>query len=487
MTIPTRQNLLILLCLLLPSMAFPATLETPRQDTPPPDLARTRLPDFRQLVKDSEAAVVNVSSTQANVQSDGGQKSPGTPGLSEENPISDFFRRFFDDRSELFRERQAYSLGSGFIISEDGYILTNAHVARDADKIVVRLSDHREKPAKLVGVDELTDVALLKIDGEKLPTVKVGDSDSLEVGDWVLAIGSPFGLERTATQGIVSAVGRNLPSDAYVPFIQTDAAINPGNSGGPLFNINGEVVGINSQIYSSTGGYMGLSFAVPIKLAIQVAEQLKATGEVTRGWLGVMLQNVNAELAEAFGLDRPRGALVAQIQRESPAAQAGFKVGDIILRYGGEAVEESSQLPRMIGATPVGRTVAMSILRNGEPLEIKATIARLEEADELTAMDEREEPRLNITMAELTNEQRRTLNLENQGILVIDVGDGPASNAGLYPGDVILTLNQQDITSTVQFAETLQNLPIGIAMPLLVQRDDETLFLALKLPPAAKQ
>ncbi|MEZ5582023.1 MAG: trypsin-like peptidase domain-containing protein [Candidatus Competibacteraceae bacterium] len=219
------------------------------------------------------------------------------PGAQDENPFSDFFRRFFDERPEPFRERQAHSLGSGFIISADGYILTNAHVARDADKIVVRLSDHREKPAKLVGVDELTDVALLKIEGEEFPVVKIGDSDTLEVGDWVLAIGSPFGLERTATQGIVSAVGRNLPSDAYVPFIQTDAAINPGNSGGPLFNVHGEVIGINSQIYSSTGGYMGLSFAVPIKLAMRVAEQLKATGEVTRGWLGIMIQNINAELA----------------------------------------------------------------------------------------------------------------------------------------------------------------------------------------------
>ncbi|MCP5420547.1 MAG: PDZ domain-containing protein, partial [Gammaproteobacteria bacterium] len=251
-------------------------------------------------------------------------------------------------------------------------------------------------------------------------------------------------------------------------------------------NINGEVVGINSQIYSNTGGYMGLSFAVPIKLAIQVADQLKATGEVTRGWLGVMLQNVNAELAEAFGLERPRGALVAQIQTDSPAARAGFKVGDVILRYGGEAVDESSQLPRMIAATPVGRTVAMSILRSGEPLEIKATIARLEDAEELMAMDEREEERLNITVAELTNEQRRSLDLDNQGILVTDVGDGPGSNAGLYPGDVILSINQQNITSTPQFAETLQNLPAGIAMPILVQRDDETLFLALKLP-AAKE
>ncbi|NJN45423.1 MAG: DegQ family serine endoprotease [Candidatus Competibacteraceae bacterium] len=438
------------------------------------------LPNFRQLVKDSEASVVNVSSTQGTGAD--GLRSPDLPGFQDENPLSDFFRRFFDERSEPLRERQAHSLGSGFLISADGYILTNAHVARDADKIVVRLSDHREKHAKLVGVDELTDVALLKIEGEEYPVVKIGDSDTLEVGDWVLAIGSPFGLERTATQGIVSAVGRNLPSDAYVPFIQTDAAINPGNSGGPLFNVQGQVIGINSQIYSSTGGYMGLSFAVPIKLAMQVAEQLKATGEVTRGWLGVMIQNINAELAEAFGLDRARGALVAQLQPESPAARAGFKVGDVILRYGGEPVEESSQLPRMIGATPVGKTIAMSILRNGEPLEIKATIARLEEVEELAAMDEREETQLNISMAELSNEQRRALSIENQGILITNVGDGPAANAGLYPGDVVLMVNQQEVMSTTQFAEIVQGLPRSKALPLLVQRDDEMLFLALKIP-----
>jgi len=446
-----------------------------------PLVAAQGLPNFRQLVKDSEASVVNVSSTQSATEDE--LRSPGLPGLQDESPLSDFFRRFFDERSEPFRERQAHSLGSGFLISADGYILTNAHVARDADKIVVRLSDHREKPAKLVGVDELTDVALLKIEGdEEFPVVKIGDSDTLEVGDWVLAIGSPFGLERTATQGIVSAVGRNLPSDAYVPFIQTDAAINPGNSGGPLFNVQGEVVGINSQIYSSTGGYMGLSFAVPIKLAMQVAEQLKATGEVTRGWLGVMIQNINAELAEAFGLDRARGALVAQTQPESPAARAGFKVGDVILRYGGEPVEESSQLPRMIGATPVGKTVAMSILRNGEPLEIKATIARLEEVEEMAAMDEREEAELNINVAELSNEQRRALSIENQGVLITNVGDGPAANAGLYPGDVVLMVNQQEVTSTTQFSEVVQALPRDKALPLLVQRDDEMLFLALKIP-----
>jgi serine protease Do len=447
----------------------------PADPTPQP------LPDFRKLVKQNEASVVNISSTQASSRRTRSSGLPELPG--SENPYLEFFKRFFQERPELPGDRQANSLGSGFIISPDGYILTNAHVAQDVDKIIVRLSDQRERPAKVIGVDELTDVAVLKIEGENLPTVKIGDSDTLEVGEWVLAIGSPFGLERTATQGIVSAVGRNLPSGTYVPFIQSDVAVNPGSSGGPLFNLRGEVVGINSQIYSSTGGYMGLSFAIPIKLAIQVVDQLKATGEVTRGWLGILLQSVNNDLAEAFKLDRPRGALVAQILPDSPAASAGFKPGDIILRYAGEPVEDSSQLPRMIGVTPVGKTIAMSILRNGEPLEIKATIARLEAAeDRVSTMDEYSDPRLGMTVADLSNEQRRGLGADDQGVLVTSLGEGPAANAGLYPDDIILQVNHQPVKSANQFVELARELPRGKVTPLLVRRENESLYLAVRLP-----
>ncbi len=441
------------------------------------------LPDFRKLVRQNESAVVNISSTQT-PRRQPLVRSPGLPELpGKENSYLDFFKRFFQERPELPSDRQANSLGSGFILSADGYVLTNAHVAQDSDKIIVRLSDQRERPAKVIGADELTDVALLKIEGENLPAVKIGDSDALEVGEWVLAIGSPFGLEHTVTQGIVSAVGRNLPSGAYVPFIQSDVAVNPGSSGGPLFNLRGEVVGINSQIYSSTGGYMGLSFAIPIKLAMQVVEQLKATGEVTRGWLGILLQAVNNDLAEAFNLDRPRGALVAQILPDSPAASAGFKQGDIILRYGGEPVEESSQLPRMIGATPVGKTVAMSILRNGEPLEIKATIARLEAvAETVSTMDEHSDLRLKITIADLSNEQRRTLGMEDQGVLVAALDEGPAANAGLYPDDIILQLNGVSVKNAGHFVEMAKELPKSKAIPLLVRRENESLYLAMRLP-----
>ena len=455
----------------------------------PAESAATPLPDFRKLVRQNEPAVVNISSSQTPARKTVARPNAGlAPGLplppGMENPYLEFFRRFFQERPELPGERQANSLGSGFLISADGYILTNAHVARDADKIIVRLSDQRERPAKVIGADDMTDVALLKIDGDNLPLVKIGDSDALEVGEWVLAIGSPFGLEHTATQGIVSAVGRNLPSGAYVPFIQSDVAVNPGSSGGPLFNLRGEVVGINSQIYSSTGGYMGLSFAIPIKLAMQVAEQMKSTGEVTRGWLGVLLQAVNNDLAEAFHLDRPRGALVAQILPDSPAASAGFKLGDIILRYGGEPVEDSSQLPRMIGVTPVGKTIAMSILRNGEPLEIKATIARLEAAPEepVPTMDEHNDPSLGLTVADLSNDQRRTLGPEEQGVLVTALDEGPAANAGLYPDDILLEINHTAVKSANQFVELVKELPKGKAIPLLVRRENETLYLAVRLP-----
>jgi serine protease Do len=278
-------------------------------------------------------------------------------------------------------------------------------------------------------------------------------------------------------------VGRNLPSDAYVPFIQTDAAINPGNSGGPLFNSKGKVIGINSQIYSNTGGYMGLSFAIPINLAMQVAEQLKTIGQVTRGWLGIMVQGVSEELAESFGLDRPRGALVSQILPDSPASRASFQVGDIILRYSGEPVEESSQLPRMISMTPVGKTVTMSILRNGQTLDVKATIARLEEqGEETTASEEFEEPQLSIVVADLSSDQRKEMQLEDRGILVQDVNPGPGANAGIYPDDVILMINRENVKSATQFLELVKALPRAKALPVLLLRNDEAIFVALRIP-----
>jgi serine protease Do len=323
------------------------------------------LPDFTELVRKNSPAVVNISTTQK-ITRNGPRLPHGLHQFPEGSPFDDFFRRFFGDREGESRSFETHSLGSGFIISSDGYIITNYHVIRDADTIIVRFSDRRELEAKVVGNDERSDLALLKVEAKGLPTLKQGDSKQLKVGEWVLAIGSPFGFEHSATAGIVSAVGRSLPEESYVPFIQTDVAINPGNSGGPLFNLAGEVVGINSQIYSRTGGFMGLSFAIPIDVAMEAVEQLKEKGQVTRGWLGVVIQDVTRELAESFGLERPQGALVAKVLAGSPAAAGGIQVGDIILNFGGSPVPRSSALPPLVGRAEIGEPVNVQVLRSGD-------------------------------------------------------------------------------------------------------------------------
>ncbi|MFO1430899.1 MAG: DegQ family serine endoprotease [Candidatus Competibacteraceae bacterium] len=448
-------------------------------------LLAAELPDFRQVIKEYGPAVVNISTTQK--QSGGAPfRFPGAPNLPEEDPFNEFFKKFFGERPDM-PQREVQSLGSGFIISADGYVMTNAHVVKDADKIIVRTMDQQEKPAKVVGQDERTDVALLKIEADKLPVVKLGDSDKLEVGEWVMAIGSPFGLDYTATVGVVSALGRSLPSDTYVPFIQTDAAVNPGNSGGPLFNLQGQVIGVNSQIFSRSGGYMGLSFAIPINVAMQAAEQLKTQGFVTRGWLGVLIQGINQELAQSFGLDRPHGALVSQVLPNSPAAKAGIKAGDIILAFDDKTIEQSAQLPPLVGATPVGKTVSLSLLRDGKPKTIDVTIEKLRDEEEQVASKAKggkpqQGKLLNMALSDLTREQRRELNLGERGVLVEDVGEGPAQDAGIQPDDVILAVNQTDVKSAAQFAELVKALPKGKTVPILVQRDGGSLFLPLKVP-----
>lgn len=445
----------------------------------------TQFPNFTDLVKKNSDAVVNISSTQK-VESRRFSDMPEGlfPEFPEDSPFSEFFERFFENRPDIPQERQARSLGSGFIISEDGYILTNSHVIKDADEIVVTLSDRTEKPARVVGSDERSDVALLKIEATQLPTVNIGDSDDLEVGEWVLAIGSPFGLEHTATQGIVSALGRNLPSDTYVPFIQTDVAVNPGNSGGPLFNTEGKVVGVNAQIYTRTGGYMGLSFAIPIDVAMKVADQLKTQGYVTRGWLGVVIQPVTQELAESFDLKRPQGALVAKIVPDSPASEAGLQPGDIILSYGGTSIQTSGELPPLVGATPVGKRVSIDILRNGEERQLEVTIQTLQEEKTETlaaTADDRASP-LNIVVAELTAAQRKELDIGKRGVLVKSVREGPAEDAGIRAGDVLLSINGKDITGVDAFIQLLDELPKGKPVPVLIYRGDGPLFLALKIP-----
>lgn len=449
------------------------------------------LPDFVSIVEDNGAAVVNISTSQKVKPTQSRGFPHGMPNMPEGTPFDEFFRRFFDQQRPPHqdmppREYDSHSLGSGFIISKDGYILTNYHVIRDADEIIVRLSDRRELEAEVIGSDKRSDVALLKVDAKNLPVVKVGDSSKLKVGEWVVAIGSPFDFDHTVTSGIVSALRRSLPNENYVPFIQTDVAINPGNSGGPLFNMDGEVIGVNAQIYSRTGGFMGLSFTIPIDLAMDVVEQLKDVGHVTRGWLGVLIQDVTRELAESFEMNKPIGALVSQVLPESPAVAAGFEVGDIIIEFNGREVQTSSSLPPMVGVTPINKDVPVKVIRNGKVKTLKVSIGELPGRDALelasaepgTAKDKR----LKLDVADLTNEQREEWGLTEKGVLVTGVKAGPANDAGIREGDVIVMINNKNINDAMHFREISAELPGGKPVAVLIQRRDGPVFLAIRLP-----
>lgn len=441
------------------------------------------LPDFVQMVKEVSPAVVNINTTQKMPRRRPGLPPGMLPDLPEGHPFNELFRHFFEGipPGALPNVKPAQSLGSGFIIEANGVILTNAHVVKDAESINVRLQDKREFPAKVLGLDERTDVAVLKIEASGLPTVRIGDSDRLQVGEWVLAIGSPFGLDFTATQGIVSAIGRNLPDENYVPFIQTDAAINPGNSGGPLFNPRGEVVGINSQIYSRSGGYMGLSFAIPINTAMQVADQLRKTGKVTRGWLGVMIQPVDADLAKSFGLDRPRGALIAQVQPGSPADKAGLKAGDVILAFDGRPIDDTAQLPARVGATEIGKRAEVQVLREGKERTLTVTIEALpdESAQAAEPAAEAFGP-LGLQVQPLDTAKRKELGVEH-GLLVRSVGEGVAARAGVRPGDVLLELGGMKLASAADLKQAAERVAKGRPVALRLLRDGSPLFLALKV------
>jgi serine protease Do len=395
------------------------------------------------------------------------------------------FKKFFEQGPNTPRPKESESLGSGFVLSDDGYILTNHHVIKDAEEIIVRFSDRTEMIATLLGSDERSDVALLKVDAKGLKTVKLGDSNKLKVGEWVLAIGSPFGFDYSATVGIVSALGRSLPSDSYVPFIQTDVAINPGNSGGPLFNLDGEVIGINSQIYSRTGGFMGVSFAIPIDTVMNVVEQIKSQGYVSRGWLGVVIQDVTGELAESFGLDKPKGALVSRVVADSPAAKAGFRAGDVILEFDGKQVPTSSDLPPIVGRTIVGKAVDVQVMRDGKEVTVPVSIEELPEEEQLTANSTRpgrfSADNLSMEVANIRPEQREKLEVEEGGVVVMRVEQGPAVDAGIRPGDVILSLNNQEIKDAHQFLEVTRDLPVNKSVPILIQRAGASQFLAIKI------
>jgi len=441
-----------------------------------------QLPDFTQMVKSNGDAVVNISTT---------QKAPDMQvddpsGMPQDIPpeLEDFFRHYFQGPGRGYVPKETNSLGSGFVLSKDGYILTNHHVVNNASEIVVKLKDRRELVAKLVGSDESTDVALLKVEAKDLPVVEIGSPDQLQVGEWVLAIGTPFGFEQSVTAGIVSAKGRSLPDGNYVPFIQTDVAINPGNSGGPLFNMQGKVVGINSQIYSRSGGYMGLSFAIPIDVAMSVADQLKTKGKVSRGWLGVQIQDVTRQLAESFGMDRPHGALVAKVVAGGPADKAGVQVGDIIVEFNDQTIDTSGELPPIVGMTPVDEKAKLKIIRQGDEEELSVKIGLLPaQAAQLESgvAPETNVNRLALVVADLTEEQRQQLQVEKHGVLVQKVGKGIALDAGIQPGDVILRVQNTPVKDAADFNKIVAKLPVEKSIAMLIQRNGSPVFLAFKI------
>ena len=442
------------------------------------------LPDFTDLYDKQSPTVVSVDVTQK-------ARAPRMPEISEDDPFYEFFRRFGQvPRPRGAPEREAQSVGSGFIISNDGYLITNAHVVDGADEVSIKLADRREFKAKVMGTDKRTDVALLKIEATNLPKVAIGDPEKLRVGEWVFAIGKPFGLENTITAGIVSAKGRDLPQENLVPFIQTDAAINPGNSGGPLFNLKGEVVGINSLIYSRSGGFMGLAFAIPIDVAMNAVNQLKEKGRVTRGRIGVQIQEVSKETAEAFGLKQTAGALVNSVEKGGPAEKAGVEAGDIILKVDGRDVVNSSTLPRIITQVKPGTKVTLTVWRKGTQREVAVTVAELKEAEAAaqpkrnSAPKEKAKPnRMGLVLADLTDEQKKELDVKG-GVLVEEIAGVVRGN--VQPGDVILAIISRGQTieakGAAQVNDLLAKMDKGAPVTLQLKRGENTFYSTLRLP-----
>jgi serine protease Do len=439
---------------------------------PEREAAAVSLPDFRPLVREYGDSVVNVEVLHRRQHASG-------PRISPEDPLYEFFRRFGIPAPEL-QPRDAppaRGAGSGFIVSADGYILTNAHVVADADEVTVRLTDRREFQAQVIGIDERTDIAVIKIEAENLPTVRIGDPNSLEPGQWVLAIGSPFGLQNSVTAGIVSATSRAVGPGSSVPFIQTDVAVNPGNSGGPLFNLDGEVVGVNSMIFSRTGGYMGLSFAIPIDVAVNVQEQLIERGRVVRGRIGVIVQDVNAQLAESFGLDRPRGALVSSVEEDGPADEAGVEAGDIILTLNGEPIDRFNELGTAVAALMPGSEAVLTIWRDGEERELDVRIGELEQEPQQASVGTppggEAEGQLGLVVRPLTEQERERLGTD--GSIVIERVNGAAAAAGLQPGDVVLGIGRTDIDSVQELRQAIAAAEGSVA--LRIQRGEASIYV----------
>jgi len=452
--------------------ATPHVASVPASSNP----GMSSLPDFAPLVRAYGGAVVNVQVVQQPERMGIG------PGRMSEDPLADFFRRFGlpSPETEPRSAPPARGTGSGFIVTPDGYILTNAHVVADADQVSVQLTDRREFQAKVVGSDSRTDVAVIKIDATQLPTVRIGDSSKLQPGQWVLAIGSPFGLDNSATAGIVSATARAVGANSYVPFIQTDVAVNPGNSGGPLFNLQGEVVGINSMIFSQTGGYMGLSFAIPIDVAIDVRDQLIKTGRVVRGRIGVAVQDVNAPLAQSFGLDRPRGALVGSVDPEGPAAKAGLQPGDVILSVNGNEIDRYGALSTEIASLKPGSKVNLAVWRDRKERNIEVRIEELREPESRRGNDAptgEGAATLGLTVRPLTRAERQ--GVATAGALVVEAAEGAAAEAGIEPGDIVLGVNGRQVKSAEQLRDAVKTAKGAAA--LLIQRGEAQIFIPVPL------
>ena len=434
------------------------------------------LPNFTALVKKEGPAVINISSTR---KIRGGVQSPAFPGISPDDPFNELFRRFAPE-DEVPREFHSQSLGSGFIVSPDGYVLTNAHVVEDADEVTVRLTDQREFKVKVIGSDRRSDIALLKIPAKDLPVVNIGDSSKLEVGEWVVAIGSPFGFTNSVSQGIVSAMGRSLPGEDIVPFIQTDVPINPGNSGGPLFNLNGEVIGVNSQIYSRSGGYMGLSFAIPIDIAMKVKDELLKHGTVRRGRLGINVQSVSPEHAKSFELAKASGALITSVEKDGPADRAGLQIGDIILKFNGKEMAKTDDLVRAVADAAPGSSAKLQVWRNGASKEITVSLGETKP----DRMAQKQQPQskatesghLGIAVHELSQDERQALHTD--GYLVVEAVTGVAAESGIQPGDIIIAVNSQRVSNTKQLRTALDK--AGKRAAVLVQREDNVIFIPLK-------
>ena len=442
------------------------------------------LPDFTKLVEENNASIVNISTTRE------GNLPKNHPQL-ENDELNKFFERFFGDKlPNAPRQRNTQSLGSGFIYSSDGYIVTNHHVIKNAKKIIVKLNNKTELTAKVVGSDEQSDIALLKVKAKNLQPVKIGNSEDIKVGQWVLAIGSPFGFESTVTAGIVSAKGRSLPNGNYVPFIQTDVAINPGNSGGPLFDLSGKVVGVNAQIFTRSGGFMGLSFAIPIHVAEDVINQLKKNGKVVRGWLGVYIQEVTDNLAKSFGMKKPMGALISKIIPDGPAEKSDLKVGDIILEFNNKKILNSSDLPPIVGSSKVGKRVDVKVLRSGKEMTIKFKVGKLPDQMQIQAKSDNSEPNkksniniLGMDITNITSEMKKNLKLKDtNGVFVKKVIKEPAVSASLTAGDIIKQIAGVNVIDVNQFQKVVSRLSKGNFVSLLVRKaNNSSVYLAIKI------